>query len=72
MGSAKRYIENHIENCREQLSKEFIAANIADFLEWCDKQDNTDIWDLIMEYCEEIHPDEFWEFGADDLNGAEY
>jgi hypothetical protein len=68
MGSAKRYIEDHIENCREHLTKEFVVANIADFLEWAEKQDITDIWDLMNTYCEDIFPDEFWEFCADDLN----
>ena len=69
MGGTKRYIQEHQENCPERLQPEFVAANIADFLDWAGNQDKTDIWDLITEYCEQINPDSYFEFCADDLNG---
>jgi len=68
MGAVKEMILNHQENCAEQLSKEFVSANIADFLGWAYNQDITDIWDLIVSYCEDVNADAYFEFCMNDLN----
>jgi len=69
MGAMKRYIEDHIENCRERLETEFLETNAVDFVKWLNDQDTMQpLWKHFDAYLE-VKADEFWEFCADDTNG---
>lgn len=69
MGSCKQSVENHIEENKERLMPDFVGHYFVEFIEWAGNQDNTHIWDLIEEFCEDVKSDEFWDFCIMDMGG---
>ena len=64
MGCAKRAIEEHIENCRQSLTEEFIMNKSEQFDEFL--RDN--LQELQEQFIEQ-YEDEFWDFCASDMDG---